>query len=188
MARYVDTALRPGEKILYDAKVHWAIFLPPVGQLIGFVVFLAIAWSVVFANLPEIKVSADGDPELKTIFSVISNVFSHGWFVPVLILLGLGGFINALIYYYNSDFVLTDRRIIAKFGLLSRTTSEQRLSKVESIHVYQSFLGRLLNYGTITVTGTGSSATKFGPLVDPVACKHALEEQLDMRRGRRDED
>ena len=56
------------------------------------------------------------------------------------------------------------------------------MSKVESIHVYQSLLGRILGFGNITVTGTGSSATKFGPMVDPLACKRAIEGQLDLSK------
>lgn len=184
MVRYVDTALRPDEKILYDAKVHWAIFLGPVARLIAIWVFVGIAY--VSANLSKIQVSVDETAAQTTDFQGLFNLFSHGDILFSLAgLIGLGAFIPALIYYYNSDFVLTDRRVIAKFGLLSRSTSEQRLSKVESIHVYQSLLGRLLNYGTVTVTGTGSSITKFGPMVDPIDCKHAIEGQLDLYRGDR---
>lgn len=188
MARYVDTALRPGEKILYDARVHWAIFIAPLWQLI----FFGIVASV-FGFFTMIA-RADGD--FRAAFSEIGKATGFHWlegFSPfsivfvIIVFAAFGGIVRALIYYFNSDFVLTDRRVIAKFGLLSRTTSEQRLSKVESIHVYQSFLGRLLNYGNITVTGTGSSETKFGPMVDPVACKHALEEQLDKVRDRHED-
>ncbi|ESQ75478.1 PH domain-containing protein [Asticcacaulis sp. AC402] len=187
MARYVDTALRPGEKILYDAKVHWAIFVTPFVRLIIFAAVLSVMWGVFNWKAGDIKLDLDSDPEFKGIVSGLFHFISNGLFFVILALVALGGFVNALIYYFNSDFVLTDRRVIAKFGLLSRTTSEQRLSKVESIHVYQSFLGRLLNYGNITVTGTGSSETKFGPMVDPVACKHALEEELDRNRNSRED-
>lgn len=186
MARYVDTALRPGENILYDAKVHWAIFITPFFRLIFFLLFFGGFWLVTQFNsgFDLGRIAGDG---VKGVAWIGAHLTS-GLFIFVALLIGLGGFFRALIYYYNSDFVLTDRRVIAKFGLLSRTTSEQRLSKVESIHVYQSFLGRLLNYGNITVTGTGSSETRFGPMVDPVACKHALEEELDKFRGNRSDD
>ena len=187
MARYVDTALRPGEKILYDAKVHWAIFVTPFLRFAGFLVAFCVAWMVFRWDIFNVKINLT-DAGLASVRAWLGDWLSYGIFLLVLLLVGLGGFVRAVIYYFNSDFVLTDRRVIAKFGLLSRSTSEQRLSKVESIHVYQSFLGRLLNFGNITVTGTGSSETKFGPMHDPVACKHALEEELDRNRDRRNED
>ena len=178
MARYVDTALRPGEKILYDAKVHWAIFIAPFVRVVAVGFFLSLAWwgALFSKSTQSVALQFSGN-------MLIASALHVGIFTLIVLFIGLGGFIHALIYYYNSDFVITDRRVIAKFGLLSRTTSEQRLSKIESIHVYQSFLGRLLNYGRVTVTGTGSSATRFGPMADPIACKHALEEQLDATRA-----
>lgn len=182
MPRYVDTALRPGEKIIYDAKVHWAIFVTPFIRVIFFAIVFGGIWLFTMAG----KVFEQAGQSIDKAFPWLPFSLPGGIFLLVLTLTAVGGFIRALIYYFNSDFVVTDRRVIAKFGLLSRTTSEQRLSKVESIHVYQSFLGRMLNFGNITVTGTGSSETKFGPLVDPVAGKHALEEQLDKVRGHED--
>ena len=53
--------------------------------------------------------------------------------------------------------VLTDRRIITKRGLIARDTVEMNLGKVESLHVSQGLLGRMLNYGDLTVVGTGAS-------------------------------
>lgn len=170
MARYVDTALSAGEPILYDAKVHWAVFLFPILWTLAVVAAVA----AVLAFFPKFVPTLD--------FS-LDNISGKIWVIVVAVFVAfkvIGGLPYAIIYFYNSDFVLTDRRVMSKFGLLSRTTSEQRLSKVESIHVYQSFLGRLLNFGNITVTGTGSSTTTFGPMVDPIACKRAIEAQLDL--------
>jgi uncharacterized membrane protein YdbT with pleckstrin-like domain len=180
MARYVDTALSAGEPILYDAKVHWAVFLEPFTKWIGTAVFLAIVWTFIGVRITgDLSENLADERATQALGWLSALSFTH-IAVLIAVLIMLQSLIKALIYYYNSDFVLTDRRVISKFGLLSRTTSEQRLSKVESIHVYQSFLGRLLNYGTVTVTGTGSSATKFGPMADPIACKRAIETQLDL--------
>lgn len=138
MARYVDTALSAGEPILYDAKVHWAVFLFPA--LWAVVVVAAVTAALTFFPqiIPRLDFSLDNLP--GKIWIIVIGVF-----VAFKV---IGGLPYAIIYYYNSDFVLTDRRVISKFGLFSRTTSEQRLSKVESIHVYQSLFGRLLNLAT----------------------------------------
>lgn len=177
MTRYIDTALSAGEPVLYDAKVHWAIFIQP---------FTSLWW---FALIGTFIYFSVGDMAAKffELFATTNGLQSWIEFVtPKTIAIGVlcvifgFSFIHSVIYYFNSDFVLTDRRVISKFGLLSRTTSEQRLSKVESIQVHQSFLGRLLNFGTVTIIGTGSSDTTFGPMANPIACKRAIEAQLDL--------
>ena len=45
--------------------------------------------------------------------------------------------------------------MIYKKGLIRRQTNEMNMDKVESVDVDQSILGRLLNYGDITIRGTG---------------------------------
>jgi uncharacterized membrane protein YdbT with pleckstrin-like domain len=49
----------------------------------------------------------------------------------------------AYIRYKTTEFAVTDKRIIAKTGLISRTTTELFLDKVESLHVEQSVMGRI---------------------------------------------
>ena len=54
-----------------------------------------------------------------------------------------------------TEFAITDRRVISKRGFIWRNTDEMNMDKVESVKVEQSMLGRLLDYGTVTVVGTG---------------------------------
>ncbi len=54
-----------------------------------------------------------------------------------------------------TEFAITDRRVISKRGFIMRNTAEMNMDKVESVKVEQSVLGRLLDYGTVTVVGTG---------------------------------
>jgi len=85
----------------------------------------------------------------------------------------------------STDLVATDRRLIHKTGLISRKVKESRLGKIETINVDQSVLGRLLGYGTVTVTGTGVSAVGFPRIADPLGFKRAIEiaaEQADDER------
>ena len=55
-----------------------------------------------------------------------------------------------------TEMAVTDRRIIYKRGLIRRMTAEMNIEKVESVSVGQSILGRILDYGTIDVRGTGA--------------------------------
>lgn len=51
---------------------------------------------------------------------------------------------------------VSDKRFFHSHGWLHRHAHEIVIGKVESILVEQSFWGRLFNYGTITVSGTGA--------------------------------
>jgi uncharacterized membrane protein YdbT with pleckstrin-like domain len=170
MKRYIETALNADEKIIYDAKVHWAIFIFPVIWTMGVIVG---AFALASGMLVQIMIV--GTSLIQTLHPILMIIY--GLLIAFLVLQVP---IYAIIYYFNSDFVLTDKRVIAKFGLFSRSTHEQRLSKIESINIDQTWLDRLLNCGTITIRGTGSSATRFGPTPDPLACKRAIETQLNL--------
>ena len=69
--------------------------------------------------------------------------------------LGLLFWIAAAIKYFTTELAITNKRVIAKFGLVSRSTIEINLQKIESIQVNQGILGRILNYGSIVVSGAG---------------------------------
>ena len=64
-------------------------------------------------------------------------------------------FIRALITIRTAEIAVTTRRVINKRGLIRRDTVEINASKIESIDLSQSILGRALNYGTVIVRGTG---------------------------------
>lgn len=55
----------------------------------------------------------------------------------------------------STSLYLTNKRIIARFGLTKQQKVDILLKKVESIEIEQSLIGRLLNYGSITINGTG---------------------------------
>jgi hypothetical protein len=49
---------------------------------------------------------------------------------------------------------------------------------VESIAVDQSFLGRLLGYGTVMVRGTGGTAETFPRVASPLQFRRHAQEQI----------
>ena len=77
-------------------------------------------------------------------------------------------FISPIIEKLSSDFAITNRRVIIKVGLFSRRTLEMNLDKVESIHVDQSIIGRMLGYGNIEVIGTGGTRELFMCITSPI--------------------
>ena len=123
---YIEDHIMPGEQIVYKAKLHWAMFIGPVVFTGLFILTIMIA-----------------------LLSDVDLCTSYVWLV-----FGVPALINALITYYTTEFAVTDKRVIAKTGLVRRHSLELLLTKVESVGVDQPILGRLLDYGTITVVGT----------------------------------
>jgi uncharacterized membrane protein YdbT with pleckstrin-like domain len=76
----------------------------------------------------------------------------------------------------TSEFAVTTTRLIFKVGLIARYTTEILLSKVESIGVTQSLSGRVLNYGDLTVTGTGGAREVFRRVRDPIGFRNHVQE------------
>lgn len=104
--------------------------------------------------------------------------------IGVAILLIGGLFIAApLIAKHTTELAITNRRIIAKFGLISRSTFELNLAKIESIRVEQSILGRILNYGDVLVIGTGGSKEPIPRIAHPLEFRRRYDEILEKRES-----
>jgi len=79
----------------------------------------------------------------------------------------------------SSEFVVTNRRVLIKVGLIQRRTLELNLSKVESIEIEQTVWGRLLGYGEIEVIGTGGTREKFERVGNPLGFRRAVAEATE---------
>lgn len=96
-----------------------------------------------------------------------------------LVIFGIVSILGAWIYSATTDLAVSSRKVIAKWGLISRKTIEQRLTKVDTVQVDQGILGRLLNYGSITVTGSGFAPTPIKNIADPLSFRRAVEAAED---------
>ena len=97
-----------------------------------------------------------------------------GIFIFAAILLALIQLIN----YKTSEFALTNKRVIVKVGFIRRNSLETLLNKVEGIQVNQGISGRLLNYGSITISGTGGSKDPFKNIANPLEFRKIVQEQI----------
>jgi uncharacterized membrane protein YdbT with pleckstrin-like domain len=93
--------------------------------------------------------------------------------------LGLILWIIAFIRYKTTEMAFTNKRVIAKFGFVSRQTIELNISKVESIQVNQGILGRIFNFGTLIVSGAGNPQAPIPGISDPMAFRRAFMESQD---------
>jgi uncharacterized membrane protein YdbT with pleckstrin-like domain len=96
--------------------------------------------------------------------------------VTLVLVVGLGFLIWAWVRVRSTEIAITNRRVIAKFGFIKRHTVEINLEKVEALRVEQGFWGRLLNYGTIFISGAGSSVAPFPDIADPLVFRRKFME------------
>jgi uncharacterized membrane protein YdbT with pleckstrin-like domain len=94
-------------------------------------------------------------------------------------LLGLIVIAVGLIRRASTELAVTTRRVIAKFGFISRSTVEINLAKIESVRVEQSVTGRIFDYGSIIVTGTGSTMDPIPFIADPIRFRQAIQSATD---------
>lgn len=85
-------------------------------------------------------------------------------------------FILPILDRWTSEYAVTNKRVIMKTGLIRRQTLEMNISKIESINVDQSMLGRILGYGDITVVGTGGTRESFLTVSSPIKFRKKFQE------------
>lgn len=102
-------------------------------------------------------------------------------YVPgILLCIIIIGFFLLLIAWIRSkttEIAVTNQRLVIKTGLITRHTLEMNLSKVENIGVEQGVIGRMLNYGTIIVVGTGGTREAFTSISKPLEFRKAVQAQ-----------
>jgi hypothetical protein len=52
--------------------------------------------------------------------------------------------------------VLTDQRVVMRSGILNLETIQMHYNRIESVEIFWTPPGRILGYGTVMITGTGS--------------------------------
>ncbi len=93
----------------------------------------------------------------------------------VVVLIGLAVAVPPLVASKTSEFGVTTRRVIIKTGLIRRHTLELLLRQVEAISVDQSLLGRMFNYGSITLSGTGGVREVFHNISAPLEFRRQIQ-------------
>jgi uncharacterized membrane protein YdbT with pleckstrin-like domain len=88
--------------------------------------------------------------------------------IAILLAVALVFWLNGWIRRLSTELAVTDRRVITKVGLIRRTTMEMNLSKVESVVVDQGILGRILDFGTVVVKGTGGGTEPLSNIDRPL--------------------
>ena len=159
---YVDKNLMDGEQVFYRARRHWTIF--------GGAIFFLCAGLLV-----SIGVRIWGPQEWAGTVSIAALALG--------ILMAMIRAIPAWIDRATSEFAVTNKRVIIKVGWIKRRSLETLLTKVEGIEVNQGIWGRVFDYGTIIITGTGGSKETFERIGAPLLFRRKVQEQILALQG-----
>jgi uncharacterized membrane protein YdbT with pleckstrin-like domain len=152
MARYIDEILQPGEKVLYSTNAHWMFYLPAIAGWILVVVFLILS-------------------RLTTVDSVVVLCWA---IAAVAAIAALYWTFKAWFHRWTTETDVTNMRVVHKTGFIQRRTFEMALDKIESVDVDQSILGRILNYGDVTINGVGEGKERIRTISSPLAFRSAI--------------
>ena len=157
---YAKSVLQPGEQIILTGRLHWIAYWYAI-------VFLVLGTALVwweYAHWPSHDVLISVTALTFGVLFVVS--FIRAWFVR-----------------WITEIAVTNRRIIYKRGFINRHTEEMNMDKVASVDVDQSILGRLLDYGTIHVIGTGGAQKDDRTGMHGIEHLHRIEAPLALRNA-----
>ena len=164
---YIDSNLVPGERVAYETRLHWIVM---IGHLLIAVVFLALTGALLYYGAAHRDASG----------AIAHWVLGLG---TALAVCGLAILFAGVVRRSSTEMAVTTRRVVVKQGLLSRSTIEMLLNKVESIEVRETLTGRLLGYGTVVLIGTGGSSEPFHNMAHPLEFRSMVQRQLESYRS-----
>jgi uncharacterized membrane protein YdbT with pleckstrin-like domain len=142
--------LHPGEEMVFEGHPSWRAVL---SFYVTGVVIVAVA--VAIAALV-------GSGGLAVVVGIV-----------VLALVVLAG----LIKRQATRYVITSERLHIRHGILSKTTQETRVQRVQNVNTEQSFFERIMQVGTVDfdTAGTDDSDFTFRGISDPAAVVAAVD-------------
>lgn len=165
-SNYISSTLLRDETIVYIARPHWIIFLPSL-MVLGFSIFL-------YYYTPSLDVFK---------FLVWKQWRMYQVLGFILLCAGVIWYLRSYIQYVTSEYGVTNKRILMKTGWIRRNALEIFLKKIESIDVDQTITGRVLNYGTLVIVGTGGTRDSYFYVPRPLWFRKCVQQQADLVKG-----
>src|SRR3954447_8534363 len=159
MARYIDEILQPGEKVLYSTNAHWIFYFPAIVAWIAALVLLILSRATVSEGITLFCLAAAAVVALAALYWT-----ARAWFQR-----------------WTIETDVTNLRIVHKVGFIKRRTFEMSLDKVESVDVNQSILGRILNYGDVTILGVGEGKETIRMIASPLRFRSFITAREEQR-------
>jgi len=165
---YVEKHLIEGETIVYQTRLHWIVLVGPI--------LLALLFAGTGAGMFVLssRVSAD-----QTLAHQSLMILGAVFIVLALVFIGRGVLVRNA-----TEMTVTNKRVFVKVGLAARRTVELLLSRVESIGVEESVMGRMLGYGRVIVHGTGGTPEVFNIIAHPLEFRTQVQQQIEKSQSK----
>ena len=158
--RYVERVLQPGETLVYEALLHWVVYLH------------GLALAAIGIAVLGYGVAASGRGASGSWSNILAAIIvAVGVCALIIAALAL---IAAFIRRRSTEIAVTSRRVIYKTGVVRRITSEISVEKIETVLVDQSIGGRIFNFGTVVIRGTGGGLEPVRNIDDPLTFRSKL--------------
>jgi len=152
MGRYIDQILQPGEKVLYSTNAHWVFYWPAIIGWVVAIAFLVLSRMVIADTPVLLCLSMAAVSAIAALYKTLTAWF-HRW---------------------TTETDVTNLRVVHKTGFIKRRTFEMSLDKVESVDVDQSILGRILNFGDVTIMGVGEGKETISTIASPLEFRNYI--------------
>ena len=149
---YIENNLNTGEKINHFTK-------PSIKPTI---ILLFIYTPIVFFLIWQ----------LSNIFELLESTIVKVICLIILIVLYL---VVTLIEIYVTEYAITNKRVISKKGLIVRNVAEMNLGSIEGVNLKQGIFGRIFNFGSINISGRGTSNVEFSEIDKPVEIRKKIK-------------
>lgn len=168
---YLDHLLGRGEQILYVARQHLFVLIANIVTELALIALLVAAGVASHMAFDTTTLTFGGITASNLILLIC---------VGISVVVLFSGFLDFL-RWNNTHHVVTDRRLLQVQGVLSKRVNDVALEKINEVTLHQSFTGRLLNFGTVTVfTASGDPGANLLDRIEaPLAFQQAL---LEARR------
>ena len=169
MARYADSLLTEGETVVYRSRQHWlSLLIRSRNGVAVFIVGLVLLVLIAVFNIT--------DTNIRNIVSLLALA---------LLVVGVASFIFRWWQWSNQDYVITNRRLLKVTGILNKHSADSSLEKINDAILDQPMLGRMLNYGDLTIlTAADEAVDKYHLLNNPKEFKKTmLSQKHDLETG-----
>ena len=89
--------------------------------------------------------------------------------------------IKAISYSVNfatTEFAVTNKKVVEKYGCTSIHCDEMRLEKIENVTINQTSMGRIFNYGNVCIQGTNRNNINFSNIKEVHEIKKTIDNLL----------
>lgn len=104
------------------------------------------------------------EPKKNSIFLVLKWIWGILGFW--LLLIPTIKAISATIKFNTTEYLITNKRVMEKYGWISTSTDEMPIGKVENIVVSYNFWGKIFNYGEMVFQGANGNNVHFSYIKD----------------------